>query len=246
LELAIRRLRISARPAPSRTRRVQRALVAAATLVASATLADLAAAATIKGTVALPAELRSARRHPGYVRLENGNVPIVPPPHKADTVVVVQGVRTAPPSAKTVTVDFTGLGANPSTIVVSEGSVVEFKNTDRVPHDLSTPEQFSLMPIERLSPGNVRRQKFNAAGGYVVRCSEYPDATVSVIVVNSPYHSTVDERGQFRIDGVPNGSATLKVWSHGRWVHEEHVVVNKDLDVNLRVQAGKDNDRGSE
>ena len=59
-------------------------------------------------------------------------------------------------------------------MVVGEGSVVELKNSDRVPHDLSIPEMATLMPLERLAPGALRRQKLLAAGGYAIRDAEYP------------------------------------------------------------------------
>jgi len=118
--------------------------------------------------------------------------------------------------------------------------VVEFKNIGKITHELSTPADVSVMPVQRLNPGTFRHQKFGAPGGYLVRCSEYPHLAISVIVVDSPYYATVDERGAFQIPaGVPDAKATLKVWSMGRWVHEESIDASGKQDLTIRVAGPK-------
>ena len=191
------------------------------------TAAATAEAGTIKGVVAAPDGAKSGRRYAGYWHLENGVIPIQPlPAGKSDTVVVLEGAKGAQaPAAKTVTVEIAGWEASPRVLILGPGSVVEIKNADRVPHDLSVPEQPSFMPIERLNPGTLRRQKFLAAGGYLIRCAEYPHVTISVVVVETPHFAITDERGAFSIVGVPEGKATLKVWAGGRWAHEQAVEV---------------------
>jgi plastocyanin len=200
-----------------------------------------AVAGTVKGTVHLPDVARVTRLHQGYWRLENGNVPVRPSSGRSGTVVVLDGISGvhAPPP-KTVTVEIAGLDAQPRVVVVGPGSVVEFKNIGKITHELSTPADSSMMPIERLNPGTFRHQKFGAPGGYLVRCSEYPHLTISVIVVDSPYYALVDDRGAFQMpSGVPDGKATLKVWSMGRWVHEEPIDTTGKQDLTVRVQTAR-------
>jgi hypothetical protein len=193
-------------------------------------------ASPVKGSVVLPQELKSARRFRGYWRIENGIVPTAPMPARGDTVVVLVGVKGAPPPPRTVTVDISGLQATPSTVVLGEGSVIELKNSDRVPHDLAIPELASLMPLERLAPGSLRRQKMLAAGGYAIRDAEYPHLVISVVVVGSQHFAMVDDKGAFKLPDAPDGRATLKVWSQGRWVHEEAVDVGPKSD-DLRIKV---------
>lgn len=198
-----------------------------------------AQAGTVKGTVRLPDPSRVGRMYQGYWRLENGNVPVRAASGKATTAVVLDGISGvhAPPP-KTVTVEISGLDANPRLVVVGPGSVVEFKNIGRVTHELSTPADHSFMPVERLNPGTYRHQKFGAPGGYLVRCSEYPHLAISVLVVDSPNFALVDEKGGFALPGpVPDGKATLKVWSMGRWVHQETVDTSGKQDLTIRVAA---------
>lgn len=195
-------------------------------------------AAPVRGTVSLPAELKSTRRHRGYWRVENGIVPIAPAA-RGETVVVLTGAGDKDgqaPAPRTVTVDIAGLSANPPVVVVGEGSVVELKNSDRVPHDLSIPNMPSLMALERLAPGALRRQKFLAAGGYTIRDAEYPHLTVSVIVVSSPHFAFTDDKGAFKLPDAPDGKATLKVWSQSGWVHEQEIEVGPRSD-DLRIKV---------
>jgi hypothetical protein len=197
-----------------------------------------AVAAPVRGTVTLPADLKTGRRLRGHWRIENGIVPLGPPATRGDTVVVLTNVKGTAPPARTVTVDISGYLPQPATVVVGEGSVVELKNNDRVPHDLSIPEVTTLMPMERLAPGALRRQKFLTAGGYTIRDAEYPHLMISVLVVASPFHAVVDDKGGFKVPDAPDGRATLKVWSQGRWVHQQDIDVGaKSADLAITVAS---------
>jgi hypothetical protein len=204
----------------------------------------LAWGGTVKGSVQLPEGARGTRLHQGYWRLENGNVPVQSSGGaKAETAVILEGTKGAKaPAARTVTVEIGGLDARPRLVVLGPGSVVELKNTGKVTHEFSTPADPSLMPIERLNPGAIRRQKFNSIGGFLIRCAEYPHIAISVLVVESPYFATLDEKGGFNIAGVPDGKATLKIWTRGRWAHQEEIDTSKREDVSIKVAAPKDRD----
>ena len=200
-----------------------------------------AAAAVVRGTVTLPEDLKSGRRFLGHWRVENTTVPIQPAPARGDTVVVLVGPKPQVLVPKNTPVEIAGMQAAPATVVVGEGAVVEFRNSDKVAHDLSVPGRPDIMPPERLSPGTVRKVRFGISGEYVVRCTEYPHIAISVIVTSSPFYSAVDEKGGFKLNDVPEGPATLKVWSNGRWVHERAVEVTpKGVDLTIKVSDAAD------
>ncbi len=218
--------------------RYRRVLLWVLALASGLGQAEVAQAATVWGTVRLPAALRTGRRYFGHWRVENTNIAIQRASSRGGTIVLLAGPQFQAVPPKEVSVDLSGLKASPSAVVVSEGSVVEFKNDDKVTYELSTPDHPQVMPPERLSAGSVRKQRFATAGEYLVRCSEYPHIVVSVIVTSSPLFAVVDDRGGFKIPNVPEGHATLKVWSQGRWVHEQAVNVSaKGLDLSVRVKA---------
>lgn len=220
------------------TNRTCRRLLQAAFLTAGLGGFLPAFAAPIKGTVRLPSDLKGGRNFYGHWRVENTNVAIQPPNSRGGTIVMIVGPQYQAVPPKNVSVEIAGLQANPAAVVVSEGTVVEFKNSDKVAHDLSVPGKANIMPPERLSPGTVRKQRFSTAGEYVVRCAEYPHLTISVLVTSSPLYGVADDRGAFRIPDVPEGHATLKVWSNGRWVKEAEIdIPSRGLDLTVKVPS---------
>jgi hypothetical protein len=196
-----------------------------------------ALAGNVKGTVKLPEGARSTRLYQGYWRIENGNVPVQNSGGaKAETVVVLEDVRGAhPPPPRTVTIEIGGLDARPRLVIVGPGSVIEIKNTGKFSHDFSTPDQPNLMTTERLAPNAVRRQRFDTPGGYVIRDAEHPHIMISVIVAASPYYSTLDERGGFSVAGVPDGKATLKVWTRGKWAATQQIDTTSKDELTIKV-----------
>ncbi len=193
-------------------------------------------AAPIKGTVHLPSDLKSGRTFFGHWRVESINGAVQSANLRGGTIVMIVGPQYQAVPPKNVSVEISGLQATPAAVVVSEGTVVEFKNSDKVAHDLSVPGQANVMPPERLSAGTVRKQRFATAGEYLVRCSEYPHLVISVLVTSSPLFGVADDRGAFKIPDVPEGHATLKVWSNGRWVKEAEIdVPSRGLDLTIKV-----------
>jgi hypothetical protein len=220
------------------------AALALGTVLAARVAPALATGFTVKGTVKLPEGARSTRLFSGYWRLENGNVPVqTVGGAKAETLVVLEDLKGAhPPPARTVTVEIGGLDARPRLVIMGPGSVLEIKNTGKMTHELSTPENTTLMPIERLPPGGARHVKFETMGGFVVRDAEYPHIMISVIVVDSPYYSTLDERGNFSIASVPDGKARLRVWTRGAWASEQEIDTSKKEDLTIKVAAPNEKD----
>jgi hypothetical protein len=220
------------------------AALALGTVLAATAAPALAAGYIIKGTVKLPEGARSTRLYSGYWRLENGNVPVqTVGGAKAETVVVLEDIKGAhAPPARTVTVELGGLDARPRLVIMGPGSVLEIKNTGKMTHELSTPDNTQLMPSERLPPGGARHVKFETVGGYVVRDAEYPHIMISVLVVGSPYYSTLDERGAFSVANVPDDKVKLHVWTRGAWATEQDIDATKKEDLTIKVAAPNEKD----
>jgi hypothetical protein len=198
-----------------------------------------AVAGTVKGTVKLPDRARSTRLYQGYWRIENGNVPVqTAGGAKMETAVVLEDVNGAhPPPARTVTVEIGGLDARPRLVIVGPGSVIEIKNTGKVKLNLSTPATPAVMPPELLPAGGTRRARFDSVGGFAIRDFDYPHIMISVLVVDSPYYATIDEKGGFSIPGVPDGKAHLKVWTRGKWAAEQEIDTGSKEEVTVKVGA---------
>jgi plastocyanin len=201
-----------------------------------------ASAATVKGTVRLPSELRNTRHFPGYWRVE-GVLPIAQSAQRGGTVVILTGIRGQAVPPKATQVEIVGLAANPSTLVVTSGTEVVFRNSDKVDHELVLAEKPEIMPPGRLASGSIRKVTFHTPGEYLIRCTEYPHIVISVIVTDTSLFAIVEPRGGFHLPETPEGRGTLKVWSGGRFVYTRDVVVTaKGLDLNIKVPSTTEKD----
>jgi plastocyanin len=189
--------------------------------------ATAAHAATVRGTVTVPADARPADAPSGHWRVENGLLPVTPrPPETREVVIVLDGARARGSDAEppTVTVELHGLRLDPPLVVVPPAATVQFKNSDRVPHTLWTPNQPVSMPSQPTPAGQTRTQKFASPGEYRVRDEEWPHIEGTVLVVTSAA-AQPDDRGNFKLD-VPEGHYTLRVWYRGAWVLTQPFDVN--------------------
>ncbi len=101
----------------------------------------------------------------------------------------------------------------PRVLVVLPGTTVEFRNSDPLLHNVFGPggpgPRFDLGTY----PRNERRShRFDEHGAHVILCHVHPEMVAYVVAVPTPYHAVVDEAGHFRIEEVPAGRYTLRVW----------------------------------
>jgi hypothetical protein len=200
------------------------------TFIAWTVWASTAAAATVRGSVLLPAEPRAVDRD-AHWRVENGVLPLGPrmPDPRLDVIVVLEGAPNSKAQLPNATVDLHGLRLDPRVSVVPVGGSVEFKNDDRVPHTLYLEKATTLMAPTPTPAGQTRAQKFYAAGEYRVRDEEYPHIDGTVLVLQTPYAVRADEKGAFKLE-VPEGKYTLKVF------YRDHWVVSQPLDVDAKTK----------
>jgi len=100
----------------------------------------------------------------------------------------------------------------PRILVVPAGQSVEFVNSDNVFHNIfsySPPKKFDL---GRYPKGHSRSVTFVKPGEVQVYCDIHSDMRADIIVVPNALWSLVGRSGRYRIDRVPAGAHTLKVW----------------------------------
>ncbi len=204
-------------------------------------LSGWSAAATVRGSVTLPAEVRAQDSREGHWRVENGLLPVGPrtPDPRTSVVVVLEGSAGAKREAEktAVNVELHGLRMDPHVVLAQVGSVVSFKNADRVPHSLYFEGQAALMPAEATPSGQTRTVKLTTPGEYQLRDQEFPHIDGSVVVVQTPFAAQVDDKGTFKID-VPEGKYTLRVFFRGQWVMSQPLEVGpRSTDVSLQLPA---------
>lgn len=128
----------------------------------------------------------------------------------------------------------------PRVRVVLPGTTVEFRNSDPILHNIFNPgnpgEGFDLGTY----PRNDRRTRtFTTLGAHVILCHIHPEMAAYVVVVPTPYHSIVDAIGRFRIDNVPQGRHTLRVWHRRTKPFERTVVVRDGRHLDLKLELSR-------
>jgi plastocyanin len=191
--------------------------VCLATLFAISLTAVPALAGPLTGTVVLPAGFRPAGdRHHTHWRVENGVLPIAPPLRDPRTEMVVYlegGKAPIPAKAKTAVMEITGYRFKPYCVAIVAGGTVVFKNTGRATHVIY--DEQKVMGPGSIKPGESRKQQYHAEGEYEIREEEFPHMRGVVKVLSTPLFVRPDARGSFKLDEVPEGKWTVKVWYRG-------------------------------
>jgi plastocyanin len=172
-------------------------------------------------TVSMLAITGSIRLHAAEVRAqlvaESGRASAHRPGNATSAVIWLDPVPSvsAPAPGK-----FTLLQKNkmftPHLLVVPVGSSVAFPNADPFFHNV-----FSLFDGKRFDlglyeAGSTRSVVFSRPGVSYIFCNIHSEMSAVVIALNTPFYSTADPHGAFRIQNVPDGDYNLRVWVEGQ------------------------------
>ena len=136
-----------------------------------------------------------------------------------DACVVAFGTGGAQPH-EPVVVKVTGGRLTPSTIVLSVGSRISFKNTDPFPHVLYEVEDPKWAP-NALSPTSTREWAATAPGVHTIRDQLFPSIVMHIIVDPAAAEFALpDHDGAFSMP-LPPGEYSLKVFFDGKQVGKE-------------------------
>ena len=144
-----------------------------------------------------------------------GQVHARPNRHQKDAVVyidAIEGKAFEAPEAHAV-MDQKRLVFVPHVLPVLVGTTVDFPNSDRVLHNVFSPDETAeKFNLGTWPQGEIRSYTFKRVGSAVMLCNVHPEMEAYVVVLPTPFFSKTDAEGNFRIEGVPPGAYTLKVW----------------------------------
>ena len=130
------------------------------------------------------------------------------------------------------------------------GARARVKNSDAILHNthgfLGKPTVFNVaLP----NTGQVVEitKRLTKTGAVRVLCDAHPHMMAWLYVHDSPYVTTTDERGQFKIDGIPPGTYKVTMWHEGfrqkgtdkdgRPQYEDPVIVTKEIKIAPKASA---------
>lgn len=100
----------------------------------------------------------------------------------------------------------------PGTLIVGRGATVAFPNLDTVRHSIYSFSRAARFEIDLYGRDQTRSQTFPIAGTVALGCNIHDDMRGYIKVVDTPFAAKTDQNGRVRIEGLPSGSLTIKVW----------------------------------
>jgi plastocyanin len=142
-----------------------------------------------------------------------GSVDAALPKFKKDVVVYLKGVP-GPIVAKKGVVDQKNLVFEPHVLALPTGSSVDFKNNDKVNHNIFSADVCNKFNLGTYNPGMSKPPVLFPKPCVVnLLCNVHSEMSGYVVVVDSNYIAVTDATGKFTIPNVPAGTYDVTVWS---------------------------------
>lgn len=110
----------------------------------------------------------------------------------------------------------------PDVLVIPRGTAVYFPNEDTVRHHVYSFSAIKPFEIKLYVGTPAAPVLFDQSGVAVLGCNIHDEMIAWVVAVDTPYYSRSDEQGLSRLEQVPAGSYTLRVW-HKDLLNEQDV-----------------------
>jgi plastocyanin len=114
---------------------------------------------------------------------------------------------------KPATLEQEGLQFRPAVLAVQVGTPVVFPNRDPIYHSVFSYSGTKKFDLGRYRPGEEPPAVvFDKPGTVSLFCEVHDHMRGSIVVVDSPHFVRTDAHGNFRLQGLPAGKVTFKVW----------------------------------
>ncbi len=129
-------------------------------------------------------------------------------------------------------VDQRSLSFQPRVLPVLVGTAVNFLNSDDVQHNVFTPSAAGdFFNLGTWPKGQTRSYTFAKMGKVDLLCNVHHEMHSYILVLQNPFFAVADKEGNFRIENVPPGNYTLKVW------HEHAAGPAQTINVSRGIQT---------
>jgi plastocyanin len=140
-----------------------------------------------------------------------GTVDAKPSKFLKDTIVYVKSVPGTKLTAKTFEVDQQGMAFSPHQVLLAVGDTVKFHNHDKVDHNVMSPE--GKYDLGNWGTGGTKEQVFKTEGVFSQICKIHPEMLAYVFVGQNRFAAQVDDKGAYKIAGLPAGTYSLEIWN---------------------------------
>ncbi|MBI1736800.1 MAG: carboxypeptidase regulatory-like domain-containing protein [Candidatus Rokubacteria bacterium] len=168
-------------------------------------------------------------------------------------VVLIEGITRGKKPAGDVVIDNAKCVFVPHVAATMVGGRAKVRNSDPILHNthgfLGKPTIFNVALPNKEQVVDITR-RLTRTGPVRVLCDAHPHMMAWLYVHDSPYVATTDDRGAYRIDGVPPGTYKVTMWHQGfrpkgtdkdgRPLFDEPITVTKDLTIGPKATATLD------
>jgi plastocyanin len=126
----------------------------------------------------------------------------------------------------------------PRVLAITVGTVVDFPNNDVTFHNVFSLSRVRSFDLGRYPPGRTGSVRFDRPGIVPVFCDIHSHMSAYIFVFSHPFFAITDGAGRYRIDGIPPGSYTVRVWSELGDVSPRRVTLAGSGSTELNVQVG--------
>ena len=165
-------------------------------------------------------------------------------------VVFIEGVTRGKKAAGEVVLDTHGCRFVAHVSALAAGDRARVKNSDAVVHNthglMGAASVFNLALPHREQVIDITR-RLTRPGVVRVVCDAHSHMSAWIVVHDSPYVAVTDERGAFRLEGIPPGTYKVSLWHEGfraarvdkdgRTRYEERRTVSRDVTIAPKAAA---------
>jgi plastocyanin len=101
----------------------------------------------------------------------------------------------------------------PHVIAVRRGASITFPNNDRIYHNVFSRTQGNEFDLGLYRKGASRETVFQRPGLVHVYCNIHPEMAGYVVVLDQAAFVLTGADGVYRLDGIPGGRRTVRVWA---------------------------------
>ena len=123
----------------------------------------------------------------------------------------------------------------PHLLVVQEGQIVQFRNSEDELHNVHVIDSTGTTLINVAMPilGGTYHHAFEQVGDYNITCNVHQEMAARILVTSSPFFVVSDRDGRFSVSGIPRGAYTLTVRNRGKQLQRVVEISGGETEMNV-------------
>ena len=113
----------------------------------------------------------------------------------------------------------------PKVLPITQGSTVEFLNSDTEVHNIFSMTPRATFNIGRRQPGKAVPQLIEKLGLVELRCDIHCGMNASILSLDTPFFTKANASGNYEVDGLPDGNYKVQVYHYSLGFVEDNITV---------------------